>query len=78
MRWLASRPRWLLLGAFVVLIVCVVLGVVLRNVVLSSATVLVFFVYFATLMAFVRRRENLGPRAHTDGLAHSRTDALPH
>jgi hypothetical protein len=55
MRWLASRPRWLLLGAFVVLVVCVVVGGVLHNEVLSLASLLVFFVGLATLMAFVRR-----------------------
>ena len=46
MRWLASRPRWLLLGVFVVLVLCVVLGYLLRNAVLSSAMLLVFFVFF--------------------------------
>jgi hypothetical protein len=60
-RWLANRPRWLLLGVFVVLVICVVLGYVLRNVVLGSAILLVFFFFFATLMAFVRRRESLRP-----------------
>ncbi len=63
MRWLASRPRWLLLGVLVVLILCVVLGAVLRNVVLGSAILLVFFVFFATLMAFVGRRESRRPRS---------------
>ncbi len=61
MRWLASRPRWLLLGVFVVLVLCVVLGYLLRNAVLSSAMLLVFFVFFATLMAFVGRREKSSP-----------------
>jgi hypothetical protein len=46
---------------FVVLVICVVLGYVLRNVVLGSAILLVFFFFFATLMAFVRRRESLRP-----------------
>ena len=63
MRWLAGRPRWLLLGVFVVLVLCVVLGYVLRNVVLSSAILLVFFFFFATLMAFVVRRESRRPRS---------------
>jgi hypothetical protein len=58
MRWLASRSRWRLLGVFVLLLLCAVLGVVLRIGVLALAVPLVFFLYYATLMAFVRRREN--------------------
>lgn len=58
MRWLAGRPRWLLLGAFVLLLGCVALGIVLRVPYFALAGLLVFFLYFATLMAFVRRREN--------------------
>jgi uncharacterized membrane protein HdeD (DUF308 family) len=57
-RWLASRPRWLLLSVLVLLILCVVLGYVLHNSVLSLAALLVFFFFFATLMAFVGRRES--------------------
>jgi hypothetical protein len=63
MRWLASRPRWLLLGCCVVLLGCVGLGQALHNAVLEAAVVLLFFFFFATLMAFVARPEN--PRPHS-------------
>jgi hypothetical protein len=62
LRWLASRPRWLLAGAFVLLLVGVVLGQVLSIWVLGgTAVVLVFLFFFATLMAFVASRETPRP-----------------
>ena len=72
MRWLAGRPRWLLLGAFVLLLGCVALGIVLRVPYFALAGLLVFFLYFATLMAFVRRRENPGPQPGADRRRKSR------
>jgi hypothetical protein len=50
----------------VLLLVAVVLGTVLRIWVLAAAVLLVFFLYFATLMAFVRRRENPRSPSHAD------------
>lgn len=60
-RWLTGRPRWLLAAAFVLLLVGVVLGRALSIGVLSVATVLVFLLFFATLMAFVGRIEATRP-----------------
>jgi hypothetical protein len=61
MRWLASRPRWLLAGVFVVLLLAVVLGWV-RSVPVAAgmAVVLLFLFFFALLMALVGRRETPG------------------
>jgi hypothetical protein len=62
MRWLASRPRWLLACAFVFLLLGVAFAPVLSNWILGgTAGVLVFLLFFATLMAFMGRRENPRP-----------------
>jgi hypothetical protein len=58
MRWLASRPRWLLAGALVL----VILGRVLDSWVRGAAVMLAFVLLFATLMAFARR-ESPPPRS---------------
>lgn len=64
MRWRASRPRWLLAGAFVLLLLGVVLGWVRSIWILSgTAVVLLFLLFFATLMAFVGRPETPRPRS---------------
>jgi uncharacterized membrane protein YuzA (DUF378 family) len=62
MRWLASRPRWLLVGTFVLLLLTVLFGWV-RSIDLVSgvAIVLLFVLFFATLMALVVRRETPRP-----------------
>jgi hypothetical protein len=62
MRWLASRPWWLLAGVLVVLLLAVVLGLVPSNWVSRGvAVVTLFLLFFATLMALLRRRESPGP-----------------
>ena len=62
MRWLASRPRWLLAGVFALLLLAVVLGWV-RSVPIvgGTAVVLAFLFFFATLMAFIGRRGTTRP-----------------
>ena len=58
MRWLASRPRWLLAGVFVLLLLGVALGWTRSvPVVAGTAVVLLFLFFFALLMALVARRE---------------------
>ncbi len=62
MRWLTGRPWWLLAGAFVLLFLGVVFGRVLSIWALSGVAVLMLFMlFFATLMALVARRESPRP-----------------
>jgi hypothetical protein len=64
MRWLASRPPWVLAAVFVVLVVAVVFGWVgTVPVVSGAAVVLMFLFFFALLMAVVGRRETPGPHS---------------
>ena len=61
MRWLASRPRWLLAGVFAVLLLAVAFGWVRSvPVVAGMGVVLLFLFFFALLMALVGRRATPG------------------
>ena len=61
MRWLASRPRWRLAGAFVLVLLGVVLSWGHPSWLTGTAVVLAFLLFFATLMALVARRETPQP-----------------
>ncbi|HUZ70036.1 MAG TPA: hypothetical protein VMU65_10010 [Candidatus Saccharimonadales bacterium] len=62
MRWLARRPWWLLAVAWVVALVGVVLGQTISFELFGVPTVvMVFLLFFATLMALVARRETPRP-----------------
>jgi hypothetical protein len=61
-RWLAGRPWWLLAGAFVLVLVGVVLGREHSIWLLSGVGVVtLFLLFFATLMAVVACRQHPRP-----------------
>jgi uncharacterized membrane protein len=63
-RWFASRPPWVLAVAWVLVLLCVVLGSVLTEPFLTYLAVMtVFFLFFGTLMALVSRRGTTQPRS---------------